>query len=222
MTQYPKIQTVFLRDPKTNYKTLLEGEWSKKEFEYLQDLDWTWLEKIDGTNIRIMWDGEKVRFGGKTDNAQIPTFLLAVLQDTFTAEKLTEVFPKPELEEGEGPKESEVCLYGEGYGAKIQKGGNYLSNKTDFILFDCKIGDWWLTRESCKEIAENLSIKIVPVIDIAPLLDAVEFVKVGFKSTIAENKDYNAEGLVLKPYIDLFDRSGQRVITKIKTKDFRR
>ena len=222
MTQYPKIQTVFLRDPKTNYKTLLEEEWAKKEFEYLQDLDWIWTEKIDGTNIRIIWNGEKVRFGGKTDNAQIPTFLLAVLQDTFTVEKLTEVFPKPELEEGEDPEESEICLYGEGYGAKIQKGGNYLSDRTDFILFDCKIGDWWLTRESCKEIAENLSIKIVPVIDIAPLLDAVEFCKVGFKSTIAENKDYDAEGLVLKPYVDLFDRSGQRVITKIKTKDFRR
>ena len=112
MKQYQKIQTVFLRNPETRFKTLLEGEFSKPEFEMLKDIDWVCTEKIDGTNIRVMWDGNNVRFGGKTDNAQIPTILISVLQDTFTHNKMKGCFPDAD----------NVCLYGEGYGKKIQKG----------------------------------------------------------------------------------------------------
>jgi len=210
MKQYHKIQTVYLRDPKTNYKTLLEGAWAKPEFELLKDIDWVCTEKIDGTNIRVMWDGGQVRFGGKTDKAQIPTILINVLQDTFTHESMNNCFPNAD----------NVCLYGEGYGKKIQKGGNYLPDRADFILFDVKIGDWWLTREAIEDIAKKLSIKVVPIIGKSNLEQAIEYVKKGFKSTIADNKDYIAEGLIMKPKIELFNRKGERIITKIKHKDF--
>lgn len=209
MEKYHKIQTVFKRDPETNFKTLL-NEFSLPEFALLKNIQWVFTEKIDGTNIRIMFDGEKVRFGGKTDNAQIPIFLLNVLQDKFTSEKFKKVFPDAD----------NICLYGEGYGAKIQKGGNYLSDRTDFILFDCMIGDWWLLRGTCEQIANDLSIDIVPIIATGKLLQAVEIAKKGFKSIIAENKDYDAEGLVMKPSLELFCRNGNRVISKIKHKDF--
>lgn len=210
MKEYHKIQTVFHRSPESNYKALMEGHWALPEFELLKDIEWVWTEKIDGTNIRILWDGKIVRFGGKTDNAQIPTFLLNVLQDTFTVEKMNAVFPEA----------TGVCLYGEGYGAKIQKGGNYLPDRTDFILFDCKIDEWWLLRENIEDIAEKLSIGIVPIVGTGPLLEAVEFCRAGFKSTIANNKNYDAEGLVLKPKVDLFNRKGERIVSKIKFKDF--
>lgn len=209
MEKYHKIQTVFKRDPLTNFRTLL-SEFSLPEFELLKDIEWVFTEKIDGTNIRIMFDGEKIRFGGKTDNAQIPTFLLNVLQDMFSVKKFKEVFPDSD----------NVCLYGEGYGAKIQKGGNYLSDRTNFILFDIKIDDWWLTRIACEQISNDLGIGIVPIIATGKLLDGVDIVKQGFKSTIAENKDYDAEGLVMKPVLELFDRGGNRIISKIKHKDF--
>mgnify|MGYP002625363171 CR=1 FL=1 len=52
--------------------------------------------------------------------------------------------------------------------------------------------------------------------------EAIDFVKKGFKSTIAENKDYDAEGLVLKTPNGLLLRSGERLITKIKTCDFQK
>lgn len=51
---------------------------------------------------------------------------------------------------------------------------------------------------------------------------AIEYVKKGFKSTIAENPDYDAEGLVLKTPYCLQFRNGQRIITKIKTCDFQK
>jgi ATP-dependent RNA circularization protein (DNA/RNA ligase family) len=210
MKEYHKIQTVYFRDPENNHKTLLEGAWAKPEFELLKDIDWVCTEKIDGTNIRVMWDGENVRFGGKTDKAQIPSILIEALQDTFTNEKMKEVFPDAD----------NVCLYGEGYGKKIQKGGNYLSDRADFILFDVKVGDWWLTREANEDVATKLNIGVVPIIGIWKLEQAINHVKNGFKSTIAHNKYYVAEGLIMKPKTELFNRSGERIITKIKHKDF--
>jgi hypothetical protein len=208
--EYHKIKTVFSRDPKTNYKTLLEGTWAKPEFEILKDIDWICTEKIDGTNIRIMWDGRNVQFGGKTNKAQIPEILIEVLQDTFTNKKMKEVFPNVD----------NICLYGEGYGKKIQKGENYLSDRANFILFDVKVGKWWLTRKANEDIATKLNINIVPIIGIWKLEYAIDYVKNGFKSTIAQNKDYVAEGLIMKPKIELFNRKGERIITKIKHRDF--
>lgn len=80
-----------------------------------------------------------------------------------------------------------------------------MPERTDFILFDCKIDEWWLLRENIEDIADKLSIGIVPLLGKGNLLEAVEFCKAGFKSTIAQNKDYDAEGLVMKPKIDLFN-----------------
>jgi len=210
MTIYPKIKTAYLRNPETNYKTIVEGAWAKPEFELLKDINWVCTEKIDGTNSRVMWDGKNVRFGGKTDNSQIPATLIEVLQNTFTNEKMKKVFPDTD----------NVCLYGEGYGKKIQRGGNYLPDRVEFILFDVKVGDWWLLREADEEIAEKLNISIVPIIGIWKLEQAIEYVKNGFNSVIAYNKNYLAEGLVMKPKIELFNRKGERIITKIKHKDF--
>jgi hypothetical protein len=83
-----------------------------------------------------------------------------------------------------------------------------------------RIGNWWLERDSLVEIADKLGVKIVPLIGYMTLPEAVAYVKKGFKSTIAENKDYPAEGLVLKTKYGLLYRNGQRIITKIKTCDF--
>ena len=210
MEQYQKIQTVYLRDFENNYKTLLEGRWAKPEFELLKDLKWTCTEKIDGTNIRIMWDGKSVKIGGKTDRAQLPPLLLSTLQDIFTVKMMYSMFEDT----------GEVCLYGEGYGKKIQNGGNYLPDRNDFILFAIKVGKWWLSREAIEDIACQLGIGIVPVIGKWKLEEAIEYVKKGFKSTIAENEEYMAEGLIAKPSMELFNSHGERIVTKIKHKDF--
>jgi len=173
--EYHKIQTVFLRNPANSYKTLLEGQYALPEFEYLKDNEWVFTEKVDGTNIRIFWNGtfDNLSYGGKTDNADIPGFLYQSLEILFSKnEQLKEVFP-------DGP----AILYGEGYGAKIQKGGDYLPYAS-FILFDVKIGPWWLKRKDVDEIAEKLGIKSVPVIGEGTLQDAVELCREGLESRL--------------------------------------
>lgn len=208
MKEYDKIQTVFQRDPQNNYKTLLDGEYALPELEYLQTNNWVFTEKVDGTNIRVMYDGKEIAFGGKTDNAQIPALLIKKLQDRFLTQvqKFAEKF------------DSDVCLYGEGYGAKIQKGGGNYRQDQDFVLFDVKIGEWWLQREDVEDIANFLGLDIVPVIGEGNLIEMVEQAKKGFNSVWG---DFLAEGIVARPKTELRTRSGERLITKIKHKDFR-
>jgi hypothetical protein len=213
METYQKINTIYKRDMYINSKALRIGEWSQPEFEYLKDNRWEWTEKIDGTNIRVHWDGHQVIFGGRTDKADIPEHLSQKLEAIFSSELMKSVF---ELQNDT----TLVTLYGEGYGVKIQKGGNYIRKDVGFILFDIKIGEWWLKRSDCETLSKSLNIPIVPVVGYGTLQEAIDFVKRGFKSTIAENKDYDAEGLVLKPTVDLLARNGQRIITKIKHVDF--
>jgi hypothetical protein len=211
MKEYHKIQSVFKRDDKTH--KFIIGEYTCPEFELLKDIQWVGTEKVDGTNIRVIWDGFDLKFKGRTDRADIPKHLLEKLDVLFDPETMGMVFSN--LTVGES-----VCLYGEGYGRKIQKGHNYLPDSTSFILFDIKIGGYWLERDNIEGIADTLDINVVPVIREGTLSQAIDLCERGFKSTIADNKDYDAEGLVLKPKTDLFDRRGNRIITKIKTKDF--
>jgi len=211
MQEYHKIQTVFKRDPETKFKTLLIGDFALPEFEYLKNNLWVYTEKVDGTNIRVLWNGEIVRFGGKTDNASIPSFLLQKLQDRFLGTNNIKLFLEKFGEDGD------VCLYGEGYGAKIQKGGGNYRADQNFVLFDVKIGDWWLRREDVTDVAKFFDIEIVPVIGEGNLLDMVSIARTGFNSQWG---NFLAEGIVARPQVELRTRSNQRVITKIKYKDF--
>lgn len=78
--QYHKIRTFWKRAPEKPCP-LIVGEFSLPEFEHLALCQWSGQEKLDGTNIRLIWDGNEVRFGGKTDRAQLPVPLLDVLTD---------------------------------------------------------------------------------------------------------------------------------------------
>lgn len=215
MKEYPKINSIYKRDEKTH--KIIEGEFSTPEFEYLKDNNWVWYEKVDGMNIRVMWNKEKnvIVFGGKTDKAQIPTQLEVKLASLFDTTLKRRMFNNVFSES--------ACLYGEGYGHKIQKGGKYIENDVSFILFDVKIGNWWLKREDVEDIASHLHIEIVPIVGYGTLSEAIEIVKWGYYSLVADLRQRPptlAEGLVLRPSTDLMARNRNRIQTKIKYKDF--
>lgn len=217
MTKYPSISTIFKRDER---KRIIEGMYAEPEFTYLANNPWVFNEKVDGTNIRLHYDGSK-RFrdneylyvAGRTDDAVIPPHLLPVLLDIMRAapfEKAFSMIP-----------DNGITLYGEGYGAKIGKNGyRYNPVGCGFILFDVKVGDWWLRRRDVEDVADKLGLDVVPIIGTGTLADAVEMARVGFPSQRFPGVTI-AEGLIARPMVQLFDREGRRVITKIKYKDFR-
>lgn len=211
MYEYHKIETLYQRDMKGS-KKLMPGVYRDETVESLKDIKWQFTEKIDGTNIGIHWDGHKVHIQGRTERAQIPAFLLDRLSELFGGDENEQLF-----EQTFG--ETEVVLFGEGYGAKIQKGGSYIPNGVDFILFDVYItnGDLYLRRDDVEDIAKTFGIDVVPIVLEGTLDDAVEFVKGHPKSTIGTA---DMEGVVGRPKVEVKDRRGKRIIVKIKYKDF--
>ncbi len=208
MSEYHKIQSIFKRDMTSKRKTLIVGDWTLPEFEYLAGNQWGFTEKVDGTNIRVIFNEGKVTFGGRTEDAQIPAQLVTRLNERFLplAAKLAEVFP-----------DGSAVLYGEGYGAKIQKGGGNYRADQDFVLFDVKCGDWWLQRVDVEDVAQKLRVDVVPIIGEGTLHDAVARAKAGIPSTWG---NFQAEGIVARPKTELKTRAGHRLIAKIKCRDF--
>lgn len=242
--EYQKINTLFLRDESN---IIIPDKFTCPEFDFLKDCLWECTEKIDGTNIHVdyefdyLFDENGVLAGsssdakicGRTDKAQIPAHLYSKLQHLLApvedeeyeefAAKFNDAFEQAfSSVERNHTEKIRISLYGEGYGVKIQKGGNYIKNDVGFILFDVKVNGWWLDRKACEEIAQKLNLPIVPLVGYMTLPEAIEYVKKGFKSTIAENPEYDAEGLVLKTPCGLKFRNGERIITKIKTCDFKK
>ena len=213
--EFQKINTLFKRDANN---ISIPTSYTSPEFEYLANCKWECTEKIDGTNTRVELSSKNGKFTmdfkGRTDRALLPSKLVERMYQLFSLNELVEAFSLNKN------IESDVTIYGEGYGKNIQAGGNYIPNGVDFRLIAIKVDNWWLRRDTLEEIAAKLGIEITPLIGYMTIPEAVDFVKKGFKSTIAENKDYNAEGLVLTTPDGLLFRNGERIMTKIKTMDF--
>lgn len=206
LKEYHKIETLFERGED---KKLINGKFRDETVEFLKDNIWQFTEKIDGTNIRIYWDGHKVSFYGRTDKAQIPAFLVNRLNELFGGNVNEEMF---EQKFGE----NEVMLVGEGYGEKIQNGGLYRKGQ-DFILFDVMIGENWQSRETIEDIAKYFNLDVVPIVLEGTIEEGVNYVKSNPKSKIGTA---NSEGLVGRPKVEIQTRTNKRVIVKIKVRDF--
>lgn len=207
-------------------KPLIEGEYSEDEFQYLAKSQWIGTEKVDGTNTRVIFTKSRTTgseadfprsldYKGKSDDAHIPPGMVEALDAIFSIDTLADYF-------NISPEDNDIVVtfYGETYGPGINKGGNY-GKEVKFILFDIKIGTWWLKRIQVEDIAKELNIPIVPIVFRGTLLEAVEAIKKGYDSTIVTaNKPFKAEGMVLFPAVQLFNRKGERIITKLKQRDF--
>lgn len=240
---YHKINAPFKRytsGPKKG--RLIIGDWARPEFEYLQNCEWEFTEKVDGTNIRISMDHDVdwqpvVTVRGRSNSAIVPPMLLEKLRKDITARRWAAA-----------ALTGETTLYGEGYGWKIQNGEGYVGGepRQEFILFDVNVGGWWLSRENVEDIGKKLGIPVVPLLGLGTLSDAINIVSNGLTwdennkltnwATYARDDKMHytkhglvsrianipAEGIVAKPVVPLFDRHGNRIITKIKAVDFRK
>ena len=229
---YPKIETLYERDKETfkvdpDRVCLLEVDLIKQ---------WLVTEKIDGTNIRVVIRpggvsvgmvaagdiiATTVEFRGRTDRAQVPPFLLTRLEEMITPLLCDIAFPDLSIEE--------VILYGEGYGARIQKGGGNYREGVSFRLFDVAVdtrgeGNYlWLDWENVEDIAQKLGIETVPVLCISANLAAAVSCVSSF-SAVAKQDGGNpatiCEGIVARTEPLLCDRRGRRLMWKLKGKDF--
>lgn len=209
MSEYHKIETLYERDEKTFF--VKPGVLKNRTYSLIKT--WHWTEKIDGTNVRCIWKhgvAHSLTFGGKSDNAQMHADLVKWLYEKVSVDRLREIFP-----------DVDAVIYGEGYGAGIQNGGDYSPTKK-FIVFDVLVdGKWWLNHEAVCDVAGKLGLEVVPDFGEMTLDEATEVVRAGFASRLNGGKA-RAEGLVGRTAEPLFDKKGARLIVKLKTKDFAR
>ena len=206
--KYPKINTLWKRDENNKFN-IIEGDYSCQEFDAIKK--WHITEKIDGTNIRVYFNPipNTIEFKGRTDEADIPKFLLKALFGIFTTKKLLEVFPTGK----------EIVLYGEGYGNKIQSVGKKYREDNSFILFDVVVDGWWLERRNVEDIAKKLKIDVVPSLGIRTIQEVVSLVKGTFPSAISQQV-LNSEGIVARSEPLMLFRDGSPIMWKLKSKDY--
>jgi len=204
MKEYQKIESIYKFD--MTIKRFIK-EYYNPIVEYLENNKWIGTEKIDGTNIRIYWNGKRFEFGGRTDDAEIPKAITKLLNEKFNYD-MELVF-----EQKFGNKE--VYLFCEGYGGKIQN-GTYDCDES-LIGFDIMIENIYLDKEVSKQLFKELEIGFVKQMDFNNLSEAIQFVRDNEKSL--EHNNCNLEGLVCYPTKRIYDHQGNRIIIKIKRKD---
>ena len=218
--KYPKIRSLFKRDNQfkftENYTSTSLQEFSEKNFK------WSCYEKIDGMNMRIYcnYEREEFKYFGRTDSADIPEHLKPEL------DKIIESAKKNKEEIKQTLQFNIFVLFGEGFGHKIQKGGLYLGKETACHAFDGyayivtkenQYKGFWLDEKKLDALLKILKVEKVPSFGHITTGSAVEMVKKGFASKYGTAK---AEGLILKTDFPVFDSFGERLIFKVKTKDF--
>lgn len=204
---YLKIPCIFKFDGNSHKPCGFTDLWNN-----LKDLQWIATEKVDGTNIRIIWDGFRITFAGRTDKATIPPRLLDYLEKTFHAEGVEELF-----EQTFGAKPT--IIFGEGYGAGIQTGGGLYRQDNSFIVFDVCCDGYWLSYDNVADVASKLGLNVVKLIGKGTLQTFYDYVASNPPSDI--NPKHEMEGVVCTPVYPLYDREGNPIKTKIKIRDIR-
>lgn len=223
--KYPKIHSLWKRegwyfdqdkknspDYQKGRQSFLIGDYAEIEFGNIKL--WSVEEKIDGTNIQVIYKDGKVSIAGRTDNAQLPVKLLNYLQNTFTESMMAKVFARAE----EKPY-PHVIVFGEGYGEKIQGCGSNYREGVGFMLFDIWIGGWWLQRIDCFHLAKQLDVPMAPQIGFMDTDRIMEFVKSQPLSLCSRYKQV-MEGVVCRPAPLVLFRNGIPIMFKLKCKEF--
>ena len=80
------------------------------------------------------------------------------------------------------------------------------------------IGDNWQSREWVEATAKMFGIDVVPIVLEGTIDDGIDYVMQHNNSTIGKAM---MEGVVGRPKVEMKDRLGNRIIVKIKWKDFK-
>lgn len=219
---YTKIDTVLQRDLEGT-KRLIPGTFRDPAVEYLKDLKWEVQEKCDGTNVQIWFDGNRVQIMGRDEKSLIPDELMEVLKTKFLNDETEQLFEQmfpPKLDEEGNEKLVEVSIFGEGIGPKIQKVGPLYGSEYRFLVFDVRVSGVYLEHSSdiYKQVVNAFDLETVPDLPDMTVEEAEAYVKTKPKSLV--NPKAPMEGVVIRPKVRLYNQKGERIIVKVKCRDY--
>ncbi len=172
------------------------------------------MEKIHGTSAHISWkagplpgDPYKMSFfsGGEPHANFIKLFDEAALRPNF--EKVGQ----------------DVIIFGEAYGGKCQGMSATYGKALKFIVFDVKIGDYWLDVDAMDRFATGMGLEVVAYKRIPATQEAVDAERDADSTQAIRNgcgPGKKREGIVIRPLIELRKNNSDRVISKHKRDDF--
>ena len=218
--KYPEMKTLFKLIPSGDNGK----KWSATSGEILPETaslhfipleELVFTEKIDGINMGIRIDKGMVTHVQKRE-------MICNREDKSDqyyfelADKFQDIIHKKRIEQL-----TNVIIYGELCGVKIQKGGNYFPDRK-FIIFDIfdSVENKFFTWDAVKHFASELGIEKVPEIQFNKQDLKVENVKefiLAQKSVY--NNNFDAEGFVVRYRKDT--SPVRRWMAKIRKKDFR-
>lgn len=175
---------------------------------YLRHSDWCYKRKLDGENQRVWWNGEQVVWNGKSNAYNCKQDWVDYMNNTFQEELFEEIFGR----------DRDVMLYGERMGQKVQENELGLDH-TEFILFDVCVNGQFLGQDAINEIGHRLGINTC--FDFMQGADMLYVDTLDNLILACERGDFKDwEGIVAQPMIELRDQKGERIVTKIKTRDY--
>lgn len=238
MHKYPSIETVWKRDAVTNklaFRSLRAPEVGLVNV-------WTISEKVNGTNIRVVYTLGGVEVRGRTDKAVLPPggeeTVLRCFPSHSDIVRYFEIYREGPLSE-----DWSVTFYGELYGPGINGGGIYSMGKR-FRCFDLKLGEHlWTDDDEMRRVCKELNVPVVPWVGYIhvengyltrtqcyteicylPVMKAhldVFFPEgsfVAFEEMSVQG--VQPEGIVAKPVVVLLDKRGDRVMWKLTYREF--
>jgi len=166
------------------------------------------LEKIHGTSAHISWKDENLHFssGGTAHQDFVSLFSNTNLEENFIVLGHTD-----------------VVVYGEAYGGRMQAMSEVYGKVLRFVVFDVKIDGNWLSVTSAEDVAKKLDLEFVHykrastdlyILDRLRNEPSVQAARNG----IQEKKP--REGIVLRPLEEMYTNNDKRVIAKYKNDAF--
>lgn len=184
------------------------------------------MEKVHGTSAHV-----RLRKIVKTDSPDIGVEVIyyagGASHDSFV-----KIFDEPALKAAflavpelflAVPELTDVTVYGEAYGGKLQGMSDTYGKQLRFIAFDVLIGERWLSVESADLMAQKLGFEFVPYERISTDQAALDAERdrpsrVAVRRGITEPKI--SEGVVLRPIVEVTLNNGTRICAKHKRVEF--
>ena len=166
-------------------------------------------EKIHGSSSHLSFKEGKINYfaGGEKHERFTKLFdednLLSVYLDNYS--------------------EMDLILFGEVYGASQQGMSTTYGKELKFIVFDVKMGDYWLDMPNAEQVTKKLGLEFVSYKKIPTTLKAIDRERDRPSVQAKRNgikEDKMREGVVLRPLIELKKNNGKRIIVKHKRDEF--
>ena len=119
---------------------------------------------------------------------------------------------------------TEVTIFGEGYGGKMQGMKKVYGDKLKFIAFDVKIGESWIDVPNAEQIVTKFGLEFVHYVKTATELteldaqrdaDSVQAVRNGM------GPGQPREGIVIRPVIEVRKNNDERIMAKHKSDKYK-